>query len=240
MTKTARNRWGKKQVPIEVPPTFNDKQTEKLAALLGVSRPKCVTTFQERLNNVALDYRLFENADSWERPSEIRAELNDVRQLACKLSFRMIDLPDRTQMALESFYSLSRFDYEEDFADGHIKLERDIKHLERLVSSIVHALQMIPRDKGGKPHQRNLDALARMLGGIYQDFTGKPFQGPLSIKAGKELPGKFVRQAIYIVDPEAKASAVHTAMKRAVHSLKEAPKARSSSGRRARRNKTGA
>ena len=68
---------------------------------------------------------------------------------------------------------------------------RDIKHLERLVSSIVHALQMIPRDKGGKPHQRNLDALARRLGGIYLDFTGKPFRAPLSIKAGKERPGKF-------------------------------------------------
>lgn len=240
MTKTAKTRWGKKRVAIEVPPTFNDEQTKKLAAPLAVSRPKCVTTLQERLNNAALNYRLFEEADSWERPSEIRAALDDIHQLACTLRLRMIDLPDRTQVSLESFYSLPRFDYEEDFADGHIKLERDIKHLERLASSIVNALQMIPRDKGGKPHQRSLDALVRMLGGIYQDFTGKPFRGPLSTKAGKELPGEFVRQAIHIVDPEAKASAVDTAMRRAVRSLKEAPNTRPSSGRRARRNETGA
>ena len=240
MTKTAKTRWGKKRVPIEIPPTFNDEQAEKLAALLGVSRPKCVTTLQERLNNAALYYRLFEEADSWERPSEIRAALDDIHQLACKLSLRMIDLPDRTQIDLESFYSLSRFDYEEDFADGQIKLERDIKHLERLVSSIVHARNNVPKDKGGRPHQRNLDALARVLGGIYQDFTRMPFRGPLSIKAGKELPGKFVRQAIHIVDPEAKASAVNTAMRRAVRSLKEDPNTRPSSGRRARRNETGA
>ena len=240
MTKTAKNRWGKKRVLIEVPPTFNDEQTEKLAALLGVSRPKCVTTLQKRLNSVALDYRLFVKEDSWERPSEIRAALDDIHQLACKLSFRMIDLPDRTQIDLESSYSLACFDYEEDFADGHIKLERDIKHLERLVSSIVHARQNVPKDKGGRPHQHNLDVLARMLGGIYQNFTGKPFRAPLSIKAGMELPGKFVRQTIHIVDPEAKASAVNTAMKRAARSLKEAPKTRPSSGRRARRNETGA
>ena len=149
--------------------------------------------------------------------------LDDIHQLACKLSLLMIDLPDRTQIDLESFYSLSRFDYEEDFADGQIKLQRDIKHLERLVSSIVHARQNVPKDKGGKPHQRNLDALARMLGAIYQNFTGKPFRGPLSNKAGKELPGKFVRQAIHVVDPDAKASAVATAMKRAVPFLKGAP-----------------
>ncbi len=240
MTKTAKTRWGKKRVAIEVPPTFNDEQTEKLAALLGVSRLKYVTTLQKRLNNAALYYRLFEEADSWEKPSEILAALDEIHQLACTLWLRMIDLPDRTQTKLESFYSLYRFDYEEDFADGQIKLQRDIKHLERLVSSIVHARNNFPKDKGGRPPQRNLDALARMLGGIYQDFTGMPFRGPLSIKAGKELPGKFVRQAIHIVDPEAKPSAVNIAMRRAVRSLKEAPKTRPSSGRRARRNETGA
>ena len=180
-----------------------------------------IAELEARLNDAAWRYRLFQEVDQREKPGEIRAALDELLGLAQALRERMADIPDRTRMALMRFYSSHRFDYEEDFAEGHIKLERDVKHLERLRSSIVFALQQGPKDKGGKPHQYNLDALARKLGEIYQDFTGKSFRAPLSIKAGKELPGKFVRGAIRVIDPEAKSSAVDTAMRRAVRSLKD-------------------
>lgn len=233
LSKTQYLRWAvgflKKLVGIEPRPTFNDEQTEKLAALLGVSRPKCVATLQENLNNVASLYRPTEHTDSWEKPGEIREAMGEIHQLASMLLERMNGLPPRTRANLLSSYSRARFDYEENFKDGltkevkgHIKLERDIKHLKRLRTSIEFYRREIPIDKGGRPGQSNLDRLARRLGGIYQDVTGKPFVGPTSVKAGKEAPGEFVRKAVSIIAPGSAPSAVDLAMKRAARFLKEA------------------
>ena len=116
-----------------------------------MSGQESVTTLQERLNDAAVYYRLFKDADSWEKPRELRKAIDEVHQLVCELCLRMIDLPDLTQTALEFSCSPSRFDYEKDFPDGKIKLKRDISHLERLRSSIVHARDLIPKDVGGRP-----------------------------------------------------------------------------------------
>ncbi len=195
----------------------------EFAALLHVTDAARIAELEARLNKTACDYRLFQEADQRERPGEIRAALDELHELTQALWERMVNIPDRTRVALVRSYSSRRFDYEEDFVDGHIKVERDVEHLERLRSSIAFALQENPKDKGGKPHQYNLDALARMLGAIYQDFTGELFRGPLSIKRGQDLPGEFVRRAVHMIDPRMKPSAVDTAMRRAVRSLKDRP-----------------
>ena len=221
MARKPKARWGEKWTAIEVPSAFSAQHATEFAALLDVTDAARIVELEARLNNTVCDYRLFQAADQREKPGEIRAALDELHELTQALWERMANIPDRTRVALVRSYSSCRFDYEEDFADGHIKVERDAEHLERLRSSIVFALQENSKDKGGKPHQYNLDALARMLGGIYQDFTGKPFRGPLSIKAGKGLPGEFVRRAVHMIDPGMKPSAVDTAMRRTVRSLKD-------------------
>ncbi len=223
MARKPTARWGEQRIGIEIPHAFNAKRAKEFAVLLHVTDAARMAELEARLNKTARAYRQYQEFDQREKPGEIRAALDELLELSQTLWGRMAVIPDRTRVALVRSYSSRRFDCEVDFADGHIKVERDIEHLERLRSSIVFALQEVPTDKGGKPHQYPLDAVARMLGEMYQDFTRKPFRGPLSTKAGKELPGKFVRQAIQVIDPTAKASTVDTAMKRAVRLLKDAP-----------------
>ena len=221
MAKKPKARWGEKWTAIEVPSTFSTQDAMEFAALLDVTDAARIAELEVSLNKTARAYRLFEEADQREKPGEIGAALDELLALAQALWERMVDIPYRTHVTLVRSYASRRFDYEEDFADGHIKVERDVEHLERLRSSIAFALQENPKDKGGKPAQYNLDDLAQMLGAIYQDFTGQPFRAPLSIKRGQGLPGEFVRRAAHMIDPGMKPSAVDTAMRRTVRSLKD-------------------
>lgn len=224
MAKRPKPRWNEKRSAIESPSALSAETIKNFAALLNLSDENHIANMEEHLNQTALFYKQNVDIERGEKPGEVLAALDKLQMLAGKLSERIGDIPSKTEDMIRRNYSPSRFDHEKEFTITSDGFKRDILHLRRLLNSIAPARHNAPRDKGGKSSQSALDILVRMLGEIYQELTGEPFRGPLSIKAGKELPGKFVRSAVGVIDPEAKSSAIDTAMRRAVRYLISANK----------------
>ena len=226
MAKKRQPRWGYQRlgIPFKKLAIFSDDQVSHLAGLIGVDDADEKTELKGLLDDRASLYRIYKQHEEAPGPPEIRATLSELRHRARGLHDLLSKLDRETAKAIVLAYDPKRFDYEEPFADGRIKLHRDIRHLKRLRSSLAYAHQATPKDIGGRPDKSSLKWLALSLAEIYEAFSGSKDKFVLSDIRGRTGPRDFVSAALRIVEPaatEVTEVTLETAMRHAVRELNE-------------------
>lgn len=225
MAKKAKPRWGyqkqgfalEQDGTFKQPAIFSDDQVSDLAGQIGVNDPARIAKLKGVLDDRADYYRIYKQHEEGPGRPEVCAALFELLSRACDLHDMLLKLDSETEKALMSAYSPDRFDYEEQFANGRIKLSRDIRHLRRLYSSIESAREATPKGIGGRIGISPLKWLALSMAEIYEAFSKDKFF--LSEKYGVTPSSKFVSATLRIVEPDATDINLVTAMRHAVHEL---------------------